>query len=189
MKINLWIAFCIFIIGGSTLGSELAYLRSKPFAQRQEKALSFIAECDTIIEIGGAGTPIDTFMKSGQKTIIVIDPEIKEKKEKNVEHVRKKFEEWQQPDFITANTYAVLIFGLALNKMPDNAWNKLYELINNSYKTVIEYSSTYKPAKSQIKAIKKNISKECTHEELDVSCVKLQRYKEVHPLRTICFFK
>lgn len=184
--------YCLYLIlitsHSSVLASQWPYLASQPFKQRQKIALEWSADCDTIIEIGGAGTPIDNFVAN--KNIIVVDPAIAHRENDNVLHVRAKFEDWYKKDLISSNNYAVLILGLALDKMKENGWSKLYELIDNSSKTIIEYSTTYKSAKKQIKSIKKNINKSCVEEhELDLSNYDFSKYKKVNPHRKICLFK
>ena len=74
------------------------------------------------------------------------------------------------PDDIKKQQYAVVILGLALDNMPTHGWNQLYDLIDGSEKTVIEYSATYRPAKKQFKNIIASITKEkIAEKEFDFS--------------------
>jgi len=60
---------------------------------------------------------------------------------------------------INDRPYVVVIMGLSLQKVSENGWGQLYDLIDNSEKTVIEYSDHFAMAKKQLKAIKKSIKK------------------------------
>jgi hypothetical protein len=133
------------------------YLQSPAFKKaRQERVAHMVAECDTIVEIGGAGAPMSGFL-SKDKKVIVIDPNIKRKEEGNITHIPKPFERWdEQP---SSRNYAVVILGMQL-VMPDGAWKKLHTLIDGSALTIIEYSAVNKQARKQFKDIQNSVCKE-----------------------------
>lgn len=168
--------------------NPLTYLQSQPFQGRLTLAAQWIKDCNLVIEIGGAGNPISNFVKD--KEIIVIDPAISTRAEPHATHIKKAFEQWEIPSDVFLKKYAVVILGLALDKMPEPGWKKLYNLIDTSQQTVVEYSTTYKPAKNQIKWIKKNIAKKVDQEiELDLSKCDFSQYSQVHPYRKMICFK
>lgn len=151
------------------------YLQSAAFKKaRQQRVAKIVAACDTIIEIGGAGAPLSGFLPSDKK-VIVIDPEIKRKEEGNIKHIPIGFEKWdEQP---TSANYAVVILGLEL-VMPDGAWPKLYELIDRSAMTIIEYSAQNKEARKQFKDIKNSVIKDWRDaEEFEINGYELSQFK------------
>lgn len=151
------------------------YLQSPAFKMaRQQRVAKMIASCDTIIEIGGAGSPISGFL-SPDKKVIVIDPEIRRKEEGSIKHIPIGFEKWDERP--TSTNYAVVILGLEL-VMPDGAWSKLHDLINGSAMTVIEYSAQNKEARKQFKDIKKSVVKEWLEpEEFEINGHELAQFK------------
>lgn len=143
------------------------YLRSKAFSSRFSIAAQWVKDCDIIIEIGGGNNSIDQVIRD--KTVIVIDPAIKRKEEKNLIYFPKNFEYWNNYELFDNKKYAVVILGMDL-KLSEIGWKKLFDLINKSEKTVIEYSTTFKDAKKQKKHILNNTNKSITQEkELDFS--------------------
>ena len=146
----------LFILCNAYACHKWPYLQSAAFKKaRQERVAQMVAACDTIIEIGGAGTPMSGFMPK-DKTVIVIDPEIKRKEEGKITHIPKPFEKWQEQP--VSKNYAVVILGLQL-QMPDGAWKKLHNLINGSALT-IEYAAQNKEARKQFKDIQASVVKE-----------------------------
>lgn len=132
------------------------HLKAPAFKKaRQEHVAQMVSNCDTIIEIGGAGAPMSGFVPK-DKTVIVIDPKIRRKEEGNITHIRCGFEEWDEQPI--SKNYAVVILGLQL-EMPDGAWKKLHDLIEGSACTIIEYAAQNKKAKKQFKDIKASVSK------------------------------
>ena len=148
---------------------QFAYLGSKIFQERHKLAAEWIGDCTTIIEIGGGQNSMSAHLPNAQK-IIVIDPTIKNADNGRILHVAKKFEDWEVDQSLKKEPYAVIILGLALTNMPMHGWHKLYDLIDDSEKTVIEYSATFKPGKKQSKDILASVAKEKTAEkEFDFS--------------------
>lgn len=136
------------------------YLTTAPFQQRLQDAAALVADCHTIIEIGGGLNPISKYATNPQ--VIVIDPEVKPYVKKknstqNILHSAKYFQDWHEEYLLNNGTYAVVIMGLGLGKMPNNGWQKLYALMAKSKKVVIEISTDYRPAKRQLKNIIHNI--------------------------------
>ncbi len=160
------------------------YLQSEPFKERSRLAAQWVKDIDTVVEIGGGQNPISKYTSADQK-IIVIDPEIKRKEEHNITHIGKLFENWDGAGEINGKKYAVIILGLEL-KMQQDGWNKLFDLINNSQKTVIEYSVTFKTAKNQVKDILNNTDKKITEtKDFDLSNHNYKDCPIIYPLRTI----
>lgn len=154
-----------------------SYEQSSAFKKaRQEHVAQMVAAYDTIIEIGGAGTPMSGFLPK-DKTVIVIDPKIKRKEEGKVKHIPIGFEKWdEQP---TSGNYAVVILGLQL-EMPDGAWQKLHDLIERSKITVIEYAAQNKEARKQFKDIQQSTSHKKQWQELvefEINGYELKKYK------------
>ena len=183
---RLLILYALALIGSPLKAMEHkkkkhTYLQSKPFKERLEMAATWVTGCDCVIEIGGARNPISNYIKG--IPITVIDPEIRTSERGLVTHIAKRFEHWQEPESIKTQKYAVVIMGLELY-MQDNGWQKLYDLINRSDRTIIEYSVQYKVAKRQVKAIVKSVDKEVTnHHEWDLSAHDFSKFAVVHPLR------
>lgn len=147
-------------------GSKYAYLSSNAFQKRHIAAAAWVKNSPLIIEIGGGNNSMASRCTENQK-IIVIDPAIQKKETERITYIPAKFENWQGSEDIYSQRYSVVILGLALNNMPDHGWNKLYKLINHSECAVIEYSTTYKNGKQQVKGIIKNtdINKQIINEQ------------------------
>lgn len=142
----------------SGMKKEMSYLNTKVFSERLLDTAKFIEHYPLIIEIGGGSNTIDKYIDTKKSNVIVIDPVIKNYETSEVQHIRKKFQEWDDTTIKNCK-FAVVILGLDL-VFDDNAWKKLYTLIDQSTETVIEFSSTYRTARDQFKTIKKNINKE-----------------------------
>ena len=145
--------------------ADYPHLSFSPFKKRHEIVAEFVRDCDSIIEIGGGANPMSMVVKD--KPVIVIDKKLKKRGEDNAIHVRKKFEDWQDQETNRTN-YAVVILGLELI-MNRNGWLRLYDLIERSKKTVIEYSEENKEARKQIKDIRGSITNKATISEQDLN--------------------
>ena len=172
--------------------SQWPHLSLPEFKARQAKAAEWVRDCTTILEIGGGQHPITQFALPAQK-VIVIDPAIKRKEEENIYHIPQAFEKWIKvagstgPEGLGTN-YAVILLGLQL-VMPDNAWPKLVNLIDNSTKTVIEYSLENADAKKQVKQIQRDTHKRIVQElELDLSAKTVYKGKKVFGNRKMVLF-
>lgn len=176
-----FLAFTLVIMNGIAYSQEVPDIEAKesyakevadyphlsllPFKKRHEIVAEFVRDCDSIIEIGGGAHPMSMVIKD--KPVIVIDKKLKKRGEGNAIHVRKKFEDWQDQQASRTN-YAVVILGLELI-MNRNGWLKLYDLIERSKKTVIEYSEENKEARKQIKDIRASITNKATVTEQDLN--------------------
>lgn len=169
------IFFILFFSYNAFSCQKWPYLQSSAFKKaRQERVAQMVAGCDTIVEIGGAGAPMSGFV-SKDKTVIVIDPEIRRKEEGKVKHIPMGFEKWDERPI--SKNYAVVILGLQLI-MPDGAWKKLYKLIENSTLTVIEYAAQNTEAKKQFKDIKKSSTKNWAEpQEIEINGYELNKYR------------
>ena len=160
---------------------EWPYLTSEALKTRYAITSYLLRDCDTIIEIGGYKTPISDFVKD--KNVIVIDPKIEAKNEGKVIHLPIKLQDWNDP--IKSSNYAVVILGMDLH-LDDNGWNKLIMLINNSKKTILEFSSFWKPAYEQFKKICELTNKKSKLiVKLDLSENDGSKYPEFYPYRNI----
>lgn len=169
------IFFILFFSYNAFSCQKWPYLKSAAFKKaRQERVAQIVSACDTIIEIGGAGTPMSDFAHKDQ-TVIVIDPDIKRKEEGTIRHLSFGFEKWKE--WPISKNYAVVILGLHLI-MPDGAWRKLYDLIEGSAITVIEYSAHNTEAKKQFKDIKKSVTKAWAEpQEIEINGHELAKYE------------
>ena len=144
------------------------YLSSEPFKQRLEKAAEWVNDCPLIIEIGGGHNSIDKYIK--HREVIVIDPELKNRNYGLVTHIGQRFQWWKEDPITQNKAFAVIIMGLQLEGMNGGDWQKLFNLIDRSQKTVIEYSAAFPVAKNQFKNISAAINKTITKEkEFDFS--------------------
>ncbi|MFZ0566286.1 MAG: hypothetical protein WAM28_08900 [Chlamydiales bacterium] len=161
---------------------EWPYLTSEALKTRYAITAYLLRDSDTIVEIGGYKTPISDFVTD--KTVIVIDPKMKAKNNSQVFHLPIKFQDWEEEQLKNSD-YAVVILGLDLH-MDNDAWQKLFKLINASRKTVIEFSTSYKPARKQFQYICENINKKPTLTmKLDLSNTDSSKYPEYYPFREI----
>ena len=160
---------------------EWPYLTSEALKTRYAIAAYWLRDHDTVVEIGGYKTPISSFVND--KQVIVIDPKIEAKNDDRVKHLSIKLQEWDAD--VKSSNYAVVILGMDLH-MDEDAWHKLYRLINSSRKTIIEFSSSYKPAREQFEAICRGTSKKITvNVKLDLSANDGSKYPEFYPLREL----
>jgi hypothetical protein len=146
------------------------YLNSKPFKQRLETAAKWINEdknIELIIDIGGGHNSIANYVTG--LNIIVVDPTLNKSREiGSVEYVKREYQFWKKDqDAITRNkNFAVVIMGLQLDRMQGNDWQDLFKLINDSQKTIVEYSTSFSTAKSQFTMIAAGINKKITNREV-----------------------
>ncbi|MDR3646284.1 MAG: hypothetical protein P4L22_01950 [Candidatus Babeliales bacterium] len=160
---------------------EWPYLTSQALKTRYALTAYLLNDVDTIIEIGGYKTPIDGFVKD--KNVVVIDPKIEAKNEGKVTYLPIKLQDWK--DEVKSTNYAVVILGMDLH-LDDNGWNKLIELIKNSKKTVLEFSSSYTPAHEQFKKICASTNKKSNLIiKMDLSENDASQYPEFYPYRNI----
>lgn len=138
------------------------YLESEPFATRYVLAAHFVAPCRSVIEIGGAKTPIDLFLNGEHDSIVVLDPYIRESRRTRlndrpcaVSHVRARFQDvdWQVPP---AADYAIVMMGLEIQGLGPDHYAELYRLVNGARVTVIEFPPSWEPSREQFEKIKSN---------------------------------
>ncbi len=143
-------------------GKEWKYLESQAFATRYILAAQFIGSCRSVIEIGGAKTPIDRFLMGTHDSVIVLDPFIRECETDSlngtpcaVSHVRARFQDvdW----YIPADAdYGLVILGLEIQGLEPHHYETLYELINRASVTVIEFPPSWAPSREQFEMIRSN---------------------------------
>lgn len=164
------------------LSKKYNYLVSAPFRERLVLAAKWTDDCDVIVEIGGGDAPLSAVV-TDHREVIVIDPVVKKIRDDKKHHIRKAFQHWSGEDMLKDKKYAVVLLGLEL-AMPPSGWNKLYDLINNAHKTVIEHSTTYKKAKKQFQNICESTTTYVVMEkEFDFSKEDWTEFVSVHPFR------
>jgi hypothetical protein len=131
------------------------YLNTEVFKTRSVIAAYILRDCLEIIEIGGYKTPLSDFIPN--KKITVIDPKVIPKQTSLVQCLAISFKDWIGN--ATEQKYGVCILGLRLLDMNDQAWKKLYALINNAYRVVIEVPITYPPSTQQWNQMLPHINK------------------------------
>lgn len=156
-------------------GMGWKYLESRAFSMRYVLAAHFVKDCPTVIEIGGAKTPIDTFLTGSHKSVIVLDPFIREShintldgRHCAVSHMRARF---QDVDWLISpgTCYAMVMLGLEIQGMESQHYDVLYRLINQAKVTVIEFPTSWGPSREQFEMIKNNTQTRVVfHTKLDL---------------------
>jgi hypothetical protein len=143
-------------------GKEWKYLESRAFSTRYVLAAHFVSACRSIIEIGGAKTPIDQFLTGAHDSVLVLDPFIRESYTNHlndipcqVSHVRARFQDvdWHIPP--TAE-YGLVMLGLEIQGLTPQQYEVLYDLVNRATVTVIEFPTSWAPSREQFEMIEKN---------------------------------
>jgi hypothetical protein len=154
---------------------DWTYLESVAFSTRYILAAHFIAPCRSVIEIGGAKTPIDQFLTGGHDSVLVLDPFIREGhrdmlrgKPCQVSYVRARFQDvdWH---ISTGAHYGLVMLGLEIQGMEAHHYEALFQLVNNARVTVLEFPTSWEPSREQFKLITNNTStKEVFQVKLDL---------------------
>lgn len=138
---------------------EWRYLESAPFATRYALAARFLDRCRSVIEIGGARTPIDQFLTGEHDCIVVVDPLIREQRWDRwrgqpcaVTHLRARFQdlEWSIPP---ETGYGLALLGMDFEGMAEADWPALVRLIDRAALTVIEFPLSWEPSRVQFQRI------------------------------------
>lgn len=147
---------------------EWKYLESRAFATRYVLAAHFVRQCRSVIEIGGAKTPIDQFLTGEHDAILVIDPLISERHQRTwqgracaVSHVRARFQDlaWTIPP---GADYGLVMLGLEFQGLAPEHWETLVQLINRARVTVIEVPRSWAPSAAQFEMIRAQTSTRVT---------------------------
>jgi hypothetical protein len=142
--------------------TEWKYLESEAFSMRYVIAGNCVDGCSSVVEIGGARTPIDQFLKAAHDKVIVIDPFIRESRagvlngEKcSVEHVRARFQDvhWDIP---RDADYGLVMLGLEIQGLNESEYQSLFDLVNRAKLTVIEFPLSWAPSREQFEKITNN---------------------------------
>lgn len=161
---------------------EWPYLTSEALKTRYALTAYLLRDSQVLVEVGGYKTPISGFVDN--KTVIVIDPKIEAMSEPQKIHLPIKLQDWNEQE-IQGVDYSLVILGMDLH-LDDSGWEKLFNLINNSKKTIIEFSSSYKPARKQFTHILDHVTKNSTLVvKLDLSDNDGSSYPEFYPYREI----
>ena len=152
----------------SSGGREWKYLESTAFSTRYVLSAHFVKSCRSVIEIGGAKTPIDNFLTGTHDSVLVLDPFIRENrfntlngKPCRVSHVRAKFQDvdWQIP---AAADYGLVMLGLEIQGLEPHHYGELYRLVNQARVTVIEFPGSWSPSREQFEMIRNNTNTSVT---------------------------
>jgi hypothetical protein len=143
-------------------GKEWKYMESPAFTTRYVLAAHFVSACRSVIEIGGAKTPIDRFLTEDHDSVLVLDPFIRESQTNSlngapcaVSHVRARFQDvdW----YIPADAdYGLVILGIEIQGLEPHHYETLYQLVNRASVTVIEFSHSWTPSREQFEMIRGN---------------------------------
>lgn len=148
------------------------YLESKAFATRYVIAAHFLAQCRSVIEIGGSKTPIDLFLTGQHDSVVVLDPLIRESRLTTlngnpcaISHVRARFQDvdWNVPP---AADYGMIMMGLEIQGLEQHHYEKLFQLINGAKVTVIEFPPSWEPSRQQFEMIKSRTNTRVTQQML-----------------------
>jgi len=131
--------------------SDLSYLLTPAAQTRYVVAAHFVKGCEHIVEIGGFKSPISGFLTYTPKSVLVLDPLIKEYHADRlkglpcrVDHVAVPFQEYaiELRDY----TYGLVILGVSIKHFSDDEqiqnaqWAKLDDLVKRATVTVLECS-------------------------------------------------
>ncbi len=147
------------------------YLETEAFSTRSVIAAHFLKNCPSVIEIGGAKTPIHQFLTGNHENVIVLDPFIHEgsiEKQNGatcrILHIRACFQDviWeiQRP-----KDYGLVMLGMELQGLSNDDYQALFQLVNNARITVIEFPPSWGPSRDQFHYIDSN-----THTKLRFTC-------------------
>jgi Methyltransferase domain len=172
------------------LPTRWKYLESNAFQTRSMIAAHFVHDCPVIIEIGGAKSSIDKFLGRGRGRVIVIDPLIRESwhlagsaDERDVWHVRARFQDVRL-NVHHPGEYGLVLLGLDLQDMSPANYRDLFDLVNESRVTVIEFSPSYQEGVAQFDRICANTkTRERFHCRLDLSENEFGDMEDSWPLR------
>lgn len=151
-------------------GKEWKYLESRAFTTRYVLAAHFVDLCRSVIEIGGAKTPIDSFLMNEHDQVLVLDPFIRESESNSlrdkpcvVSHVRARFQDvnWYVSD---GTEYGLVILGLEIQGLESQHYETLWRLINQAKLTVIEFPPSWGPSCEQFEMIRSNTDTKLTLE-------------------------
>lgn len=138
---------------------EWKYLESPAFATRYVLAAHFVRQCRSVVEIGGAKTPIDQFLAGDHDAILVIDPLIRESHQEVwrgkpclVSHLRARFQdlEWSLPP---EAEFGLVMLGMEFQGLAEQDWQTLFQLIERARVTVIEFPLSWEPSRQQFQSI------------------------------------
>jgi hypothetical protein len=135
------------------------YLHSEAFSLRNVLAAHIVRDCPTVIEIGGCHTPIDRYLAGTHKSVLVIDPFIRDATRDSlngtpcqVRHVRARFQDlvWTVR---REREYGLVILGLDLEGLSAADQETLFSLVRGARTTVVEFASSWDPSGRMYAAI------------------------------------
>jgi len=143
---------------------EWKYLSAESFRSRNVLAAHFLRDCPTVVEIGGWRNPIDHFLTGRHRSVMVVDPLIRDhtRGELNgapcrVRHVGARFQDlWWQ--IIRPREYGLAMLGLDMEGLSDGDARVLWDLIDNARTTVVEFPSFWEPSRAQYERLRANTS-------------------------------
>jgi len=131
--------------------TEFSYLLTEQFQTRYAITAFLLRDCEQIVEIGGYRTPISGFIKD--KTVHVVGPKVMYSTSPSAFHHHMTFQNWKVPEL---NNYGLALLGLDIH---GSDWQKLYDLIDRSTRTVIEVPVNYNSSMEQLEDILENVEK------------------------------
>jgi hypothetical protein len=145
--------------------ARLPHLSGPGAAARQALAAHFLRGCPHILEIGGAGLPITSFLTHAPESVTVFDPKIEPFLDDElvgrpcrVRHIASKF----QGNLLAfgASPYGVVLLGLSLKPFGRRAAldEALLDLLCDASVVVIEYSLALPRAVEQSAALVESTS-------------------------------
>jgi hypothetical protein len=138
----------------------MPHLEGPGASLRQAMVAHFVDGLENIVEIGGHLNPVSGFLHHVPKSFLCIDPKAKQTASDTlngaacrVRHIARKFQDVQID--VQPGSYGLVLVGYSLKAYgsQDPLGAKLYELIDHSALTVLEYSPNLERASEQMKHI------------------------------------
>lgn len=140
-------------------GTLLPHLSSPAAALRQVLAAHAVRSCAHIVEIGGAGLPITSFLTHRPETVTVIDPKIPDFSATMLNNapccVRHLAAKLQEVEIAPSAPYALVLLGLSLKPFGRRSATppELLALAAGAEVLVIDYTLDLERAQGQIGAL------------------------------------
>lgn len=135
---------------------DLSYLLGPAAQSRHILAAHFVKDCEHVVEIGGFKSPITGFLTHIPKSVLVLDPLIREyhadqlhDSDCRVDHIAKPFQcyEMRKPRF----SYGLVMLGISIKHFSNDEdrrkdqWTTLFDLVKSAKVTVFDYSLWWQP--------------------------------------------
>jgi hypothetical protein len=139
--------------------TEWKYLQTDAFTTRNVLAAHFVRDCETVVEIGGWRNPIDGFLTGPHRSVLVVDPFIRDAEREElggrpcrVSHVRARFQDlaWQ---IVRPGEYGLVILGLEIEGLSDADYRVLRDLVERARTAVLELPTSWEASREQYERI------------------------------------